>query len=377
MYQKEEYTKNVEGEKYMLGLDFLKLDGYSTRESIMRDLRSDGKPVIIYGTGKFAVSVAEMLVNNDIKLYGFVDEEKYYYSDKIMHIKGMDYPCWLLEEIELPRTEYNVLLGNIEFDRIEECRKIFRGCKIIEYLDACNSHIIRFDFLREKADILAEIYEVLQDSQSKDVLEAYLHARYTGDVKALSELKYADALYDWKLLNISEKDILVDGGAFVGDGIKEIQRLQGFMPQEVFCFEPDEYNMIKLLHNFSPEELRKIHPIMAGLYCEDTVLEFSSTGTLGSAVVAKGNREVKVQALDNHSAYSNVNVIKMDIEGSEVAALKGAYNLIKANKPRLAISIYHKTQDIIDIFEFLKEFDYKIFLRHHSSSVEETVLYAV
>lgn len=361
----------------MLGLDFLKLDGYRTRESVIEDLRTDGKPVIVYGTGKFAVSVAEMLLNNKIELYGFVDEEKYYHTGKSMQIKGRDYPCCLFEALELSQTKYNVLLGNIDFYRLEQCRKIFKGSKFVEYLDAYDSHVIHFDFLRKNADVFGEIYDMLQDSQSKDILEAYLHARYTGDVRALSKLKYVDALYDWKLLNISEKDILVDGGAFVGDSIKEIQKLEGFMPKEVFCFEPDQFNMIELLHNFKPEELRKINPIIAGLYSEDMVLEFCSTGTLGSTLGENGNGKVKVQALDNHSAYSNVSVIKMDIEGSEYAALKGAYNLIKANKPRLAICIYHKNQDIIDIFNFLKEFNYKIYLRHHSSSVEETVLYAI
>ena len=39
----------------------------------------------------------------------------------------------------------------------------------------------------------------------------------------------------------------------------------------------------------------------------------------------------------------------MDIEGSEVEALKGAVDLIRKNKPQLALSIYHNEDDLVDI----------------------------
>lgn len=61
----------------------------------------------------------------------------------------------------------------------------------------------------------------------------------------------------------------------------------------------------------------------------------------------------------------------MDIEGSEMEALRGAENLIKNNKPRLAICIYHKNEDIIDIYNYLKPFGYSFYLRQHACSCEE------
>ena len=68
----------------------------------------------------------------------------------------------------------------------------------------------------------------------------------------------------------------------------------------------------------------------------------------------------------------------MDVEGAEKNAILGAENTISRYKPRLAISIYHKPKDIIEIPTLLKELvpEYNFAIRHYSTNVYETVLYA-
>jgi hypothetical protein len=69
----------------------------------------------------------------------------------------------------------------------------------------------------------------------------------------------------------------------------------------------------------------------------------------------------------------------MDIEGSEYKALLGAKNMIMKHKPKLAISIYHKTEDIWEIPYLIYQFNplYKFYLKHYSLSDNETILYAL
>lgn len=69
----------------------------------------------------------------------------------------------------------------------------------------------------------------------------------------------------------------------------------------------------------------------------------------------------------------------MDIEGAELKALEGATECISKYSPQLAISVYHKPEDIIEIPMFIKSLNpkYRFWLRHYSLSWFDTVLYAV
>ena len=97
-----------------------------------------------------------------------------------------------------------------------------------------------------------------------------------------------------------------------------------------------------------------------------------------SCVDEYGADEIKVVTIDG-IVKEKVTFIKMDIEGSELKALHGAEQKIKKYKPKLAICIYHKVEDIIDIPSYIHSLvpEYKFYIRHYSFGQAETVLYAI
>jgi FkbM family methyltransferase len=93
------------------------------------------------------------------------------------------------------------------------------------------------------------------------------------------------------------------------------------------------------------------------------------------------NDAVSTDTLDRlvaSGAAPRIDYIKMDVEGSELDALKGAETIIRRDRPRLAISLYHRTEDFISIPLWIDQMGcgYRFFLDHYSMHHEETVLYA-
>jgi FkbM family methyltransferase len=86
----------------------------------------------------------------------------------------------------------------------------------------------------------------------------------------------------------------------------------------------------------------------------------------------------KIKGIKIDDVIPEATFIKMDIEGVEVEAIRGAAELIKKCKPRMAISIYHKPTDVLAVpAEILKiNPEYKFIIRHYSTWEYETVLYA-
>lgn len=107
-------------------------------------------------------------------------------------------------------------------------------------------------------------------------------------------------------------------------------------------------------------------------------MNFQTTGEGSAKVASEGNDRIEVVSLDSY-IKEKVTFIKMDIEGAELEALKGCQNTIKKYRPKLAISVYHKKEDIIEIPGYIMSLvpDYHFYLRHYSSGFAETVLYAL
>jgi FkbM family methyltransferase len=108
-------------------------------------------------------------------------------------------------------------------------------------------------------------------------------------------------------------------------------------------------------------------------------LRFSRTGAGSRPVKEDGPAvEVETTTIDDLVAdCPQVNFIKMDIEGTELEALRGAEKTIRRFHPRLAISVYHRPEDLVEIPRFLRPFAYKLYLDHFTTHQEETILFAV
>ena len=93
----------------------------------------------------------------------------------------------------------------------------------------------------------------------------------------------------------------------------------------------------------------------------------------------ESDSSIEVNSIDNLLYPNRVNIIKMDVEGSEYEGLIGAQKTIKKHHPQLIISIYHKKDDLWNLPLLIKDIspDYKFYIRHFSFSWSETVVIAI
>ena len=113
------------------------------------------------------------------------------------------------------------------------------------------------------------------------------------------------------------------------------------------------------------------------MWNKDDILHFESRTVGGSLITETGKETIETTSLDNVLNGKKVTFIKMDIEGAEYKALIGAEETIKKWRPRLAICVYHKPEDILEIPTLLLEMhnDYKFALRQYNSSGLGAILY--
>lgn len=150
--------------------------------------------------------------------------------------------------------------------------------------------------------------------------------------------------------------------------------------KKIWSFEPDNNSYSLCKKTLSVLDKCNVYPY--GLSDHNGTVLFWGNGKEDSRIVvddlSKNVTQIPIVTIDSFLENEDVSFIKMDIEGAEYEALRGAAKIITEQKPRLAISIYHKREDIFLIPRLLLELreDYRFYLRHYSLITNETVLYA-
>ncbi|MEI8129298.1 MAG: FkbM family methyltransferase [bacterium] len=220
-----------------------------------------------------------------------------------------------------------------------------------------------------------EIFDNLADSISKKTLKDILMYRLTSQDEFLSEYKVRiKEQYFEDFLNLKDGEVFVDCGGFDGDTSEEfIARCPNY--EKIYFFEPSETNLLKAKERLADQT--NVEFIDKGVSDKEECLCFSFNGS-ASKVSGEGEFTIQTTTIDKY-IDKKITFIKMDLEGWELAALKGSESHIKNDCPKLAIAVYHKPQDFYEIFEYVKSIQpkYNVYLRHYTQGWSETVMFFV
>jgi len=182
---------------------------------------------------------------------------------------------------------------------------------------------------------------------------------------------------------VNDGDVVIDAGACWGDtalyfaarGAKAVYSYE-FIPSNLEIFKKN------IALNVKYED--RIHIVEAPLWNKsDVSLSYNDRGPasqVGEPGKYGGNtRTLSIDDLVANNHLDSVDFIKMDIEGAEMPALRGAEETIKRFKPKLAISVYHKPDDMVVIPEYIRSLnaDYQFYLDYYTIVGYEIILYAI
>jgi FkbM family methyltransferase len=219
----------------------------------------------------------------------------------------------------------------------------------------------------------SDLYEALEDDESKSTLLNTIAFRMTGDPFFMDQYTVRlNEQYFESFLNL-DKDIFVDCGGFDGDSTEIFcEKYPNY--KKVFFFEPSKENL-----RAARERLQKFPNIdyfPFGLSDEEGRLNFDPSAGSASSIQIASEHSIEVCKLDT-KINEAITFLKMDIEGWEMHALEGCTDTIKKYSPKIAIAVYHSSSDFRNIFKKIKEYQpkYKVRLRHYTQGWSETIMY--
>jgi FkbM family methyltransferase len=235
------------------------------------------------------------------------------------------------------------------------------------------------DTLLGFAEEIAEAFDLLDDDESRDQFLGQLEWRLLMDYHSLPEPRRGLQYFEPEIIHLGQHERFVDCGAFDGDTLRPFLRESEGVFDRAYAFEPDPDNF-ELLRGFisglDAGAVERITITPAAVGDEECTLRFDGGGTTSAKLADVGEIEVKCVRLDD--VVDSATYIKMDIEGAETGAIKGAPRLLAAPGTRLAVSLYHTPTDFFRLITLTHSMMPEAILRCRSYEVDalEFVLYA-
>jgi FkbM family methyltransferase len=335
--------------------------------------------VYIYGSGTFGMSLFYSLqaYRPDIKISGFLDSFKKgeKFNRPIVRVADFgnlkeEYDCiiiaaaysyWqimadLLTENGIDKHYVNIfwdfnLYGEKHPDNYENHKHLV---PVVKGLFSDEQDISVWDTITTSMR-----YQNIEPS-----LEYWVKADKTG------EINYG------KYIHLEKGDVVINGGSSFGSETNGFMQMVG-KEGKIFAFDPNMGNDWKL-------EDESVINVPMVLYDRTMEVPFSLDGSRSMIISddSDGSMIVHSTSIDDFvrsQHLDRLNLIKLDIEGAELHALKGGMDSIKKFRPSLAISIYHTYEHFFEIPLFIAGalLDYKFHIDYYDPFCIDTIFYAI
>ena len=281
-------------------------------------------------------------------------------KDALILVTSMGSPLEVISELDKRGFEHMNYLAFFKYSNYELQKPPF----ICDFKDDFANNYDKYE----------ETYNLLEDEKSKEIFTKVINFKISFDFDFMKGFtnNHEEQYFDKKIIPNIKNIVFLDGGAYIGDTIPSI--IKNFPDfKKIYCIEPNNLHISIAKKSFALNENIEFINCGLGNKKEESHQEQKS----------QDNCEHDYQALNINTIDNLINekvdFIKLDIEGAEQDALKGAENTIKKYHPILAICIYHKAEDWHKIPKIVLDMkkDYRVFLRHYMEGIYESVMYFI
>ncbi len=338
---------------------------YEKEQSVWESLSKETRPIVLYGMGDGADKILSRFDKLGIKASAVFASDEFvrgqsFHNMRVQHfsdvagIVGEDFIIVIAFASQRPEVLEKMYALDAKFDVVAPDVPVIGG------------GTFDTEFAKQNNSELNTAYELLSDEHSKRVFMDTVKFKLSGRLRYLrdSETSRGEALLN--ILRPTDYEHFVDLGAYNGDTLRELLAYTNGAFSSITALEPDKRNFRKLAEYVEKNLAGNIKLLQAGAWSSDTKLKFAAKAGRQSRISKEG-AVTTMRSLDSVLDGKPCSMLKIDIEGAEHEALKGAENTIRKYSPKLNVSVYHRNEDLfsipIQIYKICPK--YMFFLRHH------------
>jgi FkbM family methyltransferase len=336
------------------------------------------KSVYLFGYGGKGRALAwQIAKNSDTKVIIYDS------NPKMMGLAAKEGFATVLSSQELQQGEYGVILGACQA-QIEQAAVVPHNHIYYQeaaYLFDAPHHANKAreftTWIVNNRESLYKTYTSIH-AQSRDVFLNVLSFRLSLDPCDLIPCKArnSDMWFDVLERHSSRKyATFLDVGAYDGDTLLQAQRR--LLVMRGIAVEANA-SLFESIGQVAKSYESGVEILPRAAWSHACHLRFSE-GIGGMISVSEAeDGELEAAPIDD-GINEHVDVIKMDIEGAEMPALKGCLRTLKTG-PDLAIAAYHRPEDLVQLPRFLESAgyampDFDFHVGHYSDCFDDTIIY--
>ena len=330
--------------------------------------------VILFGASESGKDIFDKLAMDSINVIAFCDNNPQKWGNRFLDKK-------IISPSALRKTDVVLISSSFQ----DEIYSQLRGLGIhnifnFPLIDVIGREHYDDEIIYNSKGPLTELFCLLADDKSKKVLTNIIAYRLTNDLTFIKEITEPNNQYFPEIVELHEDEVFVDIGAYTGDTLIEfVKKNPKFF--SAIAFEPDDSNYKTLIDVARCDKRIECYKLV--VYDENKQVSFIAKDDCSSVIdlrlSCKGTKIESITLDDFFKDRISPTYIKMDVEGTEAKVIKGGKLTIAKHLPSLAVSVYHRHDDLWRIPEILNSITqgYEYYLRHHSHNICDTVLYCL